>query len=394
MEINYNEFFRKYFGDEKKELKEKQIEILKCTIEDKKDCLGILSTGYGKSICYQLPYFILNKTVIVISPLISLMEDQKEKFKNLEVNICCMNSNLTYKERKRYEKEILEGNPMIIYVTPEYFNNNENFIKLLDKKNLIGLIAIDECHCIVEWGYNFRPEYLNLSNIKNWTINIPVLCLTGTATNDIQKAIIENLKLYNPKVIKNTFDRKNLNIFTKYVKKAKDIIDDIIPLINEDKTIIIYTREKKDTEFIYTKIKNIIKCKYYHSGINIEERNKIQKYFSEGIIKCIISTIAFGMGIDKDVDMIIHYGLPDCIESYWQEIGRAGRYGKNADCYLFYTFKDYKIHENNINKINNDYYKKIKMQKLEEMKKYANIKYYCKRKQLYIYFKEKYPEEY
>ncbi|KAI7871107.1 P-loop containing nucleoside triphosphate hydrolase protein, partial [Lichtheimia hyalospora FSU 10163] len=306
------------------------------------DCLGILSTGYGKSICYQLPYFILNKTVIVISPLISLMEDQKEKFKNLEVNICCMNSNLTYKERKSYEKEILEGKPMIIYVTPEYFNNNENFIKLLDKKNLIGLIAIDECHCIVEWGYNFRPEYLNLSNIKNWTVNIPVLCLTGTATNDIQKAIIENLKLYNPKVIKNTFDRKNLNIFTKYVKKAKDIIDDIIPLINENKTIIIYTREKKDTEFIYTKIKNIIKCKYYHAGINIEERNKIQKYFSEGIIKCIISTIAFGMGIDKDVDMIIHYGLPDCIESYWQEIGRAGRYEKNADCYLFYTFKDYK----------------------------------------------------
>jgi ATP-dependent DNA helicase RecQ len=394
IKIDYNKFFKEFFEDEKNELKEKQIEILKCIIEEKRDCLGILSTGYGKSICYQLPCFILKKTVIVISPLISLMEDQKQKLKKVKIDVCCMNNKLTYEEKKIYETEVLEGKNMLMYVTPEYFNNNELFIKLLNKNNRIGLIAIDECHCIIEWGNNFRPEYLKLSNIKKWNINVPILGLTGTATNDIQNKIIDNLKLEKPMIINNSFDRNNLNLFTKYIQKPKDIINSIIPLLDKNKSIIIYAREKADTEFIYSKIKHIIKCNYYHSDIDLDKRYIIQNEFSNGEIKCIISTIAFGMGIDKDVNIIIHYGLPDCIESYWQEIGRSGRDGEEAHCYLFYTFKDFKIHESNINKINNNTIKEIRILKLNEIKKYANIKYYCKRKQLYKYFNETYPEKY
>lgn len=392
LEYNYNEFLNKYFGIS--QIKNEQKEIIDCIIKENRDCLAVLSTGYGKSICFQLPYFILNKIIIVISPLISLMQDQTQKLKKLNIKTYSINSSLSYEEKNNIKKKIINDNHAILYTTPEYFNNNEDFFKLLYKKNYIGLISIDECHCIVEWGYDFRPEYLKLSSIKKRIPNIPILCLTATATDDMKNVIIKKLQLNNPKIVKNSFDRKNLTIYTKNFKKQNDILSDIIPLLDNSKCIIIYTREKKDTLLIYNKIKDIIKCNYYHSDINIDERNKIQTDFLLGNIKCIITTIAFGMGIDNDVDIVIHYGLPDSIESYYQEIGRAGRTGKDAQCYLFYTFKNYKIHENNINKINNEEFRKIKKSKLQDIIKFANINKFCKKIYLYKYFNEKYPENY
>lgn len=300
------------------------------------------------------------------------MQDQIQKLKKLNIKTYSLNSSLSYEEKNNIKKRIINDNHVILYTTPEYFNNNEDFFKLLYEKKYIGLISIDECHCIVEWGYDFRPEYLNLSNIKKWIPNIPILCLTATATDD----------------------RKNLTIYTKNFKKQNDILSDIVPLLDNSKCIIIYTREKKETLLIYNKIKDIIKCNYYHADINIDKRNKIQNDFLLGNIKCIITTIAFGMGIDNDVYIVIHYGLPDSIESYYQEIRRAGRTGKDAQCYLFYTFRNFKIHESNVNKINNEEFKKIKNSKLQDIIKFANINKFCKKIYLYKYFNEQYPEDY
>lgn len=384
---NYNRILRKYFG--KEFLKPLQQDIIKTIVDEKKDCLSILSTGYGKSICYQLPRFIMNKTIIVISPLISLMEDQKTNLEKNDIDVCCLNSNLNYGEKVQLKNKILNNNPMIVYMTPEYFNINKDFVEEIEKNNCLGLIAIDECHCISQWGNDFRPEYQKLSCIKDICKNTPILALTATATKDVENDIIHTIFSKTPVIIRSSFDRPNLKII---VKKKTNVLEDLYQLIknNIDKKIIIYTRTRSESEKIYEIIKKLnITCGVYHAGLDSNIRYNIHKDFIDHKINCIIATIAFGMGIDQNIKLVIRYGMPTDIESYYQELGRAGRDGNIAKCYLFYNYIDYKISQSMINKHSNEKYKKIKENKLNAMKFYIYTKQ-CRRKFILTYFGEYY----
>lgn len=383
----YEKLLNQYF--KKETLKPLQKEVIKTIIDENKDCLSILSTGYGKSICYQLPRFIINKTVIIISPLISLMEDQKNKLEKDKIEVCCLNSNLTYDRKTKIKNKLLKNNPMIVYTTPEYFNQNLEFIQELDKKSMIGLIAIDECHCISQWGNDFRPEYQKLSCIKDICKNIPILALTATATKDIENDIISTIFKEKPIIIKSTFDRPNLKII---VNQKKDIQNDIYPLIenNIKKKIIIYTRTRNESEKIYKIINKLeIKCGIYHAGLDDEIRHSVQQDFIKGKINCIIATIAFGMGIDQNINLVIRYGMSTDIESYYQEIGRAGRDNSTSECYLFYNYVDYIISKSIINKSIDNKLKRVKENKLNAMKFYIYTKK-CRRKHILNYFNEEY----
>lgn len=383
----YEKLLNQHFN--KENLKPLQKNIIKTIIDENKDCLSILSTGYGKSICYQLPRFIMNKSVIIISPLISLMEDQKNKLEKNNIEVCCLNSNLNYDEKYKIKNKLLKDNPMIVYTTPEYFNQNLGFIQDLDKKNMLGLIAIDECHCISQWGNDFRPEYQKLNCIKDICKNIPILALTATATKDVQKDIIRTIFKEKPIIVKSTFDRPNLKII---VNQKKDIQNDICPLIenNINKKIIIYTRTRIESENIYKLIKKLgIKCGIYHAGLDDKIRYSVQQDFIKGEINCIIATIAFGMGIDQNINLVIRYGMSTDIESYYQEIGRAGRDNSVSECYLFYNYVDYIISKSINDKVIDNKLKKVKENKLNAMKFYVYTKK-CRRKYILNYFNEEY----
>ena len=362
---------KKYFNLDK--LKDKQEEIIK-NILNGKDTIGVLSTGYGKSICYQLPFLITKKTVIVISPLISLMEDQLNKLKKLKIDVYCLNSNNLNK--KKDKDKILDGKSGIVYMSPEYFLKCESFIKKLYEDNLLSLIAIDESHCISTWS-DFRPEYMRLGVIKHWIKNIPILSLTATATSRIINDIIDKLSLEDPVIIKSSFHRKNLNInIIRKLDKSNDF-NEIVNLVNNlkgDDKAIIYCKTKDETDDFVLKFKNVnIKVKSYHGGISNSKRSIIQKKFSDGKVKIIIATIAFGMGVDlPNIRLVINYGISKDMESFYQEIGRAGRDGLKSDIYLYWSSLDFNINKSFLNTINDSKIRKIKMEKILEMERFVN----------------------
>jgi len=343
---------KKYYGFE---LKDNQREIIE-NIRNKNDTIGILSTGYGKSICYQLPFLINNKSVIVISPLISLMEDQYKKLIQKNISAYCMNSNNQNKNEDKVN--ILERKKNgIIYMSPEYFHLNKDFIKKLNDNDQLCLIAIDECHCISTWS-DFRPEYKELYQIKNWTNNVPILALTATATKTIIENINDTLQLQNVKIVKSSCYRDNLkiNILKKNnIKKDIDKIFQLIDKIDSKDKIIIYCKTISDTEDLKDELqKHKYKCDNYHSKKKLESRKKIQNEFTDNTINIIIATCSFGMGIDEpNIRLIINYGLSRDIESFYQEIGRAGRDGNQSKIYMFWNNKDIAINKSfdkNINK--------------------------------------------
>ena len=381
-----NKILYEHFGYKK--LKDKQEEIIK-SILDGNDTIGILSTGYGKSICYQLPYLITKKNVIIISPLISLMEDQYNKLKKLNISVYCLNSN--NKNKNEDKNSILEGNHGIIYMSPEYFYLSEKFIKSLAKKKLISLITIDESHCISTWC-DFRPEYKELGNIRNWVSNIPILALTATATDKIISDISTTLNLNDPKLIKSSFHRENLdiNLVRKYNKDIdlNEIVDLIKKLEKTDKAII-YCKTKDETDDFVLKLKeHNIKAKSYHAGKTNQLRNKIQEKFTNGSTNVIIATIAFGMGIDiPNIRLIVNYGISKDMESFYQEIGRAGRDGNNSKIYVYWCNGDLNINKSFLNSINDVKFKKKQMSRILEMEKFVNNNG-CRMKYITKYFGE------
>ena len=381
-----NKILYEHFGYKK--LKDKQEEIIK-SILDGNDTIGILSTGYGKSICYQLPYLITKKNVIIISPLISLMEDQYNKLKKLNISVYCLNSN--NKNKNEDKNSILEGNHGIIYMSPEYFYLSEKFIKSLAKKKLISLITIDESHCISTWC-DFRPEYKELGNIRNWVSNIPILALTATATDKIISDISTTLNLNDPKLIKSSFHRENLdiNLVRKYNKDIdlNEIVDLIKKLEDTDKAII-YCKTKDETDDFVLKLKeHNIKAKSYHAGKTNQLRNKIQEKFTNGSTNVIIATIAFGMGIDiPNIRLIVNYGISKDMESFYQEIGRAGRDGNNSKIYVYWCNGDLNINKSFLNSINDVKFKKKQMSRILEMEKFVNNNG-CRMKYITKYFGE------
>jgi Werner syndrome ATP-dependent helicase len=387
MEIN--SIYKKLYPD--RNLKDLQLHII-YNLLNGKDVVAILATGYGKSICYQLPFLFFNKCVIVVSPLIALMEDQKINLENLGIPCICMNSNMTISQKETEKNLIIDCDEnKIIYMTPEYLVKSELFIKELVEHNKLCLIAIDEAHCISSWGHDFRKDYQQLCCLKEWTNNqIPIFACTATATPKVQKEIVLYLQLHKPVIVKSSFDRKNLFIECK--KKSGNISDDILPVLQDGKydnvSIIIYAKTRDKTEDICEIVKSLnMSCEAYHAGLTSKKRKEIHSKFVSGECKCIVATIAFGMGIDQNVRLIIHYGLPSDMESYVQEIGRAGRDGLDSKCILFWNDQDIHISRAMLKDISNEQFRKYKDEQLKLMDTWSRTNT-CRKKILLKHFGE------
>lgn len=332
---------KKYFGFTSfKGLQEK---VIKSVLEGK-NTFVIMPTGGGKSLCYQLPALIKEGTAIVVSPLIALMKNQVDALRSLssEEGIAhVLNSSLTKTEIKKVKKDITSGITKLLYVAPESLTKEENIDFLKSVK--ISFVAIDEAHCISEWGHDFRPEYRNLRKIiERLGRNIPIIGLTATATPKVQEDILKNLAIQDANTFKASFNRPNL--FYEIRPKTKNIDSDITRFVkqNEGKSGIIYCLSRKRVEELAQTLQvNGIKAIPYHAGLDAKTRVKNQDMFLMEDADVVVATIAFGMGIDKpDVRYVIHNDIPKSIESYYQETGRAGRDGGEGHCLAFYSYKD------------------------------------------------------
>ena len=318
-----------------------QKEIIKSILQ-KNDVLAILPTGAGKSICYQLPSLLLEGITIVISPLISLMQDQVEQIKN-KIPSAYLNSFQTFNEQQSIGYKLLNGRIKLLYVSPEKFIT-PNFQDLI-KRIKVSLLAIDEAHCISQWGHDFRPSYLKISEVFEIIPRCPVAAFTATATPEVRADIIQKLNLQLPKIFIKGFFRPNIYIEVIKIKNRFEKVYDLIESIKGSK--IIYCTSRKETEELNEKLvsKNFISLPY-HAGMTKDERRTIQEFFINNKSEIIVATNAFGMGINKpDIRAVIHFGMPGSIESYYQEIGRAGRDDFKAFAYLIYSSSDRKIHE-------------------------------------------------
>ena len=332
---------KKYFGFSKfKGLQEKVIANLMAG----RDTFVIMPTGGGKSLCYQLPAIMKEGTAIVVSPLIALMKNQVDAIRGIsEQNGIAhvLNSSLTKSEVKQVKEDILQGVTKLLYVAPESLTKEDN-IEFL-RKVALSFVAVDEAHCISEWGHDFRPEYRNLKTIINRLgENIPIIALTATATPKVQEDIIKNLGISGAEVYKASFNRPNL--FYEVRPKTPQVDADIIRYVkqNQGKSGIIYCLSRKRVEELAQVLQvNGISAVPYHAGFDAKTRSRYQDMFLMEEVDVVVATIAFGMGIDKpDVRFVIHHDIPKSIESYYQETGRAGRDGGEGHCLAFYSYKD------------------------------------------------------
>ncbi|MDF0706378.1 DNA helicase RecQ [Flagellimonas okinawensis] len=332
---------KKYFGFSK--FKGLQEDVIQNVLGDN-DTFVIMPTGGGKSLCYQLPAIMKEGTAIVVSPLIALMKNQVDAIRGIsEQNGIAhvLNSSLTKTEVRQVKEDITNGVTKLLYVAPESLTKEENVDFL--KKVKLSFVAVDEAHCISEWGHDFRPEYRNLRGIINRLgDNIPIIGLTATATPKVQEDIIKNLGMTDAKVFKASFNRPNL--FYEVRPKTKDVDADIIRFVkqNQGKSGIIYCLSRKRVEELAQVLQvNGVSAVPYHAGFDAKTRSKYQDMFLMEEVDVVVATIAFGMGIDKpDVRFVIHHDIPKSIESYYQETGRAGRDGGEGHCLAYYAYKD------------------------------------------------------
>ena len=330
-----------YFGFEA--FKGHQEEIITSGI-NKENAFVIMPTGGGKSLCYQLPALVLEGTAIVISPLIALMKNQVDAMRGISSTDSIahvLNSSLTKNEIREVMEDISNGKTKLLYVAPESLIKEEyaNFLKTVP----ISFVAVDEAHCISEWGHDFRPEYRNIKTIiERLGSNIPIVALTATATPKVQEDILKNLGMLEANVFKSSFNRPNL--YYEVRPKTKNVDADIIRFVkqNPKKSGIIYCLSRKKVEDLAQTLQvNGISAVPYHAGLDAKTRAKHQDMFLMEEVDVVVATIAFGMGIDKpDVRFVIHHDIPKSIESYYQETGRAGRDGGEGHCLAFYSYKD------------------------------------------------------
>ncbi|PAM94206.1 DNA helicase RecQ [Flavobacterium sp. IR1] len=339
-EIEIHKELKKYFGfSQFKGLQEQVI----TSILGKTNTFVIMPTGGGKSLCYQLPALIQDGTAIVVSPLIALMKNQVDAIRSLssENGIAhVLNSSLTKTEIAQVKKDISSGLTKLLYVAPESLTKEE-YVAFLQSVS-ISFVAIDEAHCISEWGHDFRPEYRNLKNIIKQLGQVPIIGLTATATPKVQEDILKNLDMSDANTFKASFNRPNL--YYEVRTKTKNIESDIIRFIKQHKgkSGIIYCLSRKKVESIAEVLQvNGISAVPYHAGLDAKTRAKHQDMFLMEDVDVVVATIAFGMGIDKpDVRFVIHHDIPKSLESYYQETGRAGRDGGEGHCLAYYSYKD------------------------------------------------------
>ncbi|SFE71827.1 DNA helicase RecQ [Thermophagus xiamenensis] len=389
-QVDLKRYLKKHFGFDT--FKGNQEEIIKNVLAGN-DTFVLMPTGGGKSLCYQLPALILEGTAIVISPLIALMKNQVDAMRSFSEDdgiAHFLNSSLTKSAIQKVKEDVIAGRTRLLYVAPESLTKEENIQFLKQVK--ISFYAVDEAHCISEWGHDFRPEYRRIRPIINEIGEAPVIALTATATPKVQHDIQKNLGMLNARVFKSSFNRPNLYY---EVRPKVNATREIIKILkdNPGKSAIIYClSRKKVEELAETLVVNGIKALAYHAGMDAATRSKNQDKFLMEEIDVIVATIAFGMGIDKpDVRMVIHYDIPKSLEGYYQETGRAGRDGGEGKCIAFYSYKD-------IQKLEKFMQGKplaeqeIGKQLLLETVAYAESSL-CRRKTLLHYFGESYTEE-
>ncbi len=356
-------------------------------IVDGKNTFVIMPTGAGKSLCYQLPAIVQGGVAIVISPLIALMKNQVDQMNAVGVDARFLNSTLSKSEVNRVKNDTLAGIVKLLYVAPESLTKEENAEFLKTAK--ISFVAIDEAHCISEWGHDFRPEYRRIKSIVTEWGDIPIIALTATATPKVKLDIQKNLNMEDATIFKSSFNRPNLYYEVRPKQEAKKQLIKFIK-DNKGKSGIIYCLSRKKVEEIADFLKvNGIKAEPYHAGMDANQRMANQDAFLNEDLHVIVATIAFGMGIDKpDVRFVVHYDAPKSIEGYYQETGRAGRDGLEGKCLMFYSYNDI-IKLEKFNKDKSVTERENAKFLLEEMAAYAESSV-CRRKQLLHYFGEEF----
>ncbi len=376
---------KKYFGYDA--FRPMQREVIVRVLENQ-DALVLMPTGGGKSICYQVPAMVKEGLAIVVSPLISLMKDQVEALLANKIPAAYINSSQSTEEQRLIARQCLDEKLKILYISPEKLVT-ERFIEFM-KSLKISLFAIDEAHCVSNWGHDFRPEYTQLKFLKQAFPETPMIALTATADKVTRRDILKQLALKDPEVFIASFERKNIELT---VLPALNRVKRITQFIEErpNQAGIVYCISRKSTEELAEKLKKAgINSEAYHAGMDSSDRSRVQEKFLKDDLQVICATIAFGMGIDKpNVRYVIHYNLPKNLESYYQEIGRAGRDGLDSKAMLFYSFQDVMIWRKIIDDTQDTHLRNLRLAKLERMQQFAEAGI-CRRRILLNYFNENY----
>lgn len=380
--MNLEDSLKQHFGYNTFRANQKEIIT---AILDNKDVLAILPTGAGKSLCYQLPAVMLPGTAIVVSPLISLMQDQVESLSKNGIAAAYINSSLHFHDLLDIVHSLSEYK--ILFVAPERFTD-KNFIMKL-KQTSISMIVIDEAHCISQWGHSFRPEYRQLAFLKE-TFQKPILALTATATQEVENDIHQQLAMKNPFILKASFDRPNLTIRVNQRSDQNKQIKEFLNL-HKNQSGIIYCSTRKNVEAVFQDLQAAgLKPGKYHAGLSDQDRTASQKAFIHDEVQLMVATVAFGMGIHKpDVRFIIHADMPRTIEQYYQEIGRAGRDGLPAECLMLYSTKDLMVYKSFLEKDTDLELRKSMGRKTEMMYRLCTSGK-CRRIELLRYFGEQF----